>query len=778
MAASPRLAENQADDLELLRDSAHAFCQKAMPIGRLRQLRNSVEGFDRAVWVGMAEMGWTGMSIPENAGGLGLSLNAMAVVMTELGRVAAPEPLCEVAGISGSLLAQLPLQGRVVNLLRQIAAGECVAVIAWQEDAVEPLTTDLKTRAVTIGAGVRLNGNKFCVPHAAAADGYLVTAALDDSIAIFWVKRATPGVQITSHRLADGTQHATIAFVDVELTGDSLLGRGMAAAAALATALDEGAVLAAAYLTGAMAACFEITLKYLNTRQQFGRTIGSFQALQHRMVDLYLQREIAHAVVADAARNLSAGADPREQALLASRAKYRASIAGLAIAREAVQLHGAIGFTDECDVALYLNRTLVCAASLGNAAWHCRRIAEISAGRSRHNTEITATPNLAPDQDFNALDDETFRQVVRSWFEQNYPAELRYPPRRMRWAEIKDWYLKLSAHGWLAPAWPRDLGGMGLEPGKLLIFIEEQERWGIARAPDMGIIMVGPLLIRHGSAAQRAFYLPKILAGEHVWCQGYSEPNAGSDLASLRTEAVLDGEEFVVNGQKTWTTLAQDATHIFLLARTDKGGKKQGGISFLLADMRTPGITVRPIKTLAGHEDFCEVFFDDVRVPKDNVVGTLNHGWTIAKALLGFERIFLGSPKQSQYALQRLTETARELGLFADAAFRERYTRLKCDVLDLETIYERFAAQVKRGEPLGADVSMLKIWATETYSKLTELLVECMGSSGGQLNKINVGTYQIDAISLFYNSRPATIYGGSNEIQRNILSKAVLGLPD
>ena len=212
--------------------------------------------------------------------------------------------------------------------------------------------------------------------------------------------------------------------------------------------------------------------------------------------------------------------------------------------------------------------------------------------------------------DWNALDDARFRATVREFFEAQYPGEWRYPQRRLRWAEIGPWYLTLSKNGWIAPSWPTQYGGMGLSPEKLIIFIEEQERWGVARAPDMGITMVGPLLIHHGNDAQRAHYLPRIIAGEHIWCQGYSEPNSGSDLASLRTEAVVDGDDFVVNGQKTWTTLAQDATHIFLLVRTDKSAKKQEGISFLLVDMKTPGITVRPIRNIAGNEDFCEVFLD------------------------------------------------------------------------------------------------------------------------------------------------------------------------
>ena len=379
--------------------------------------------------------------------------------------------------------------------------------------------------------------------------------------------------------------------------------------------------------------------------------------------------------------------------------------------------------------------------------------------------------------DWNALDTEEFRAQVRAFFEQHYPESLRYPKRRLRWAEIRDWTLKLSAQGWLAPSWPVRYGGMGLAPEKLIAFIEEQERHGVARAPDMGVTMVGPLLIQHGTEAQRAHYLPRILSCDDIWCQGYSEPNAGSDLASLRTEAVEDGDDFIVNGQKTWTTLAQDATHIFLLVRTDKAAKKQEGISFLLADMRTPGITVRPIRNIAGNEDICEVFLDNVRVPRNQRVGELNKGWTIAKALLSFERIFLGSPKQSQYALARVREAADLLGLADDPVFTDRYTQLALDVADLSTLYARFVEQVKRGETLGPDVSMLKLFATETYSRLANLLVEIAGASGGVPGDIDVDGSSIDVLTTFYNARPATIYGGSNEIQRNILASSVLQLP-
>ena len=230
---------------------------------------------------------------------------------------------------------------------------------------------------------------------------------------------------------------------------------------------------------------------------------------------------------------------------------------------------------------------------------------------------------VAQERDWNALGDEEFRAIVRADFEAHYPPALRYPPRRLRWSEISPWYLRMAQKGWIAPNWPAEYGGMGLGAAKLLIFIEEQERFGIARFQDHGVLMVGPVLQRFGTEEQRRRYLPDILSCRNIWSQGYSEPGAGSDLAGLSTRAVQDGDQFVIDGHKIWTTLAQDATHMFVLVRTNPEGKKQAGISFLLVDLASHGVTVRPIRNIAGDEEFCEVFFDLVRVPRSNLVGEL-----------------------------------------------------------------------------------------------------------------------------------------------------------
>ena len=375
------------------------------------------------------------------------------------------------------------------------------------------------------------------------------------------------------------------------------------------------------------------------------------------------------------------------------------------------------------------------------------------------------------------MSDEAFRAEVRAYFERHYPYHLRYLNRRARWSETRDWALRMSHKGWIAPAWPREYGGMGLSPGKLIIYMEEQERWGVARAPDQGILMLGPLLMRFGTEEQKIQYLPGIISCEHIWCQGYSEPNAGSDLASLRTEAVADGNDFVINGSKIWTTLAHDATHIYLLARTDKQAKKQEGISFLLVDAKTPGITIRPIRNIAGHEEFCEVFFENVRAPQANLVGGLNRGWTVAKALLSFERVNIGSPRRPQYALMRLEQLARAKGLFDDPGFVDKFTTLRLDMADLASLYARYVGIVKRGEELGPDVSMLKIWAMETWQRITDLLLETAQEHGGMPGERDIDGIEVDVLTAFYYARPGTIYGGSSEIQRNILAKYVLRLP-
>lgn len=381
--------------------------------------------------------------------------------------------------------------------------------------------------------------------------------------------------------------------------------------------------------------------------------------------------------------------------------------------------------------------------------------------------------------DWNAVSDEDFRAAFARLVEERCPPELRFMRnQRPVFDEVAVWYHALGEEGWLAPTWPVEHGGMGLNPAKHMIYVEEWGRLGCPRIPDHGIGLIGPLLIEHGTEEQKAHYLPRIISGEDVWCQGYSEPNAGSDLASLRTAAVRDGDEFIVNGQKIWTTLAHCANWIFALVRTSRDEKvRQKGITVLLIDMRTPGVKVRPIANLRVETDFCEVFFDDVRVPVANVVGEIDQGWNVAKTVLGHERIFLGAPTRPEIAIDRLEKLANARDAFADPAFRSRYAKLRLDLYDLGSTFERYAQVLRDGGQLGADVSILKIFTTELYQRITEETLALAGDDARLFDDIEAGDGEVDAMNLFLDSRAPAIFGGSNEIQKNILAKAVLGLP-
>ncbi len=381
--------------------------------------------------------------------------------------------------------------------------------------------------------------------------------------------------------------------------------------------------------------------------------------------------------------------------------------------------------------------------------------------------------------DWNALSDDDFRAAFRDLVERRLPPDLRFMRKqRPLFDEVAVWYHALAEEGWLSPVWPVKHGGMGLNPAKHMIYVEEWGRLGCPRIPDHGLGLIGPLLIEHGTEEQKEYYLPKILTGEHVWCQGYSEPNSGSDLASLRTAAVCDGDDFVVNGQKIWTTLAHCANWIFALVRTSRDEKvRQKGITVLLIDMTTPGVKVRPIANLRGETDFCEVFFDNVRVPAGNVVGEVDQGWNVAKSVLGHERIFLGATTRPEIAMERLDKLARARGAFDDPAFRSRYAKHRLDLYDLGSAFDRFAKVLRDGGELGADVSLLKIFTTELYQRITEEMLLLAGEDARYFDDIEAGNDEVDAMNLFLDSRAPAIFGGSNEIQKNILAKAVLGLP-
>jgi alkylation response protein AidB-like acyl-CoA dehydrogenase len=375
--------------------------------------------------------------------------------------------------------------------------------------------------------------------------------------------------------------------------------------------------------------------------------------------------------------------------------------------------------------------------------------------------------------DLNYSQDElAFRDQVRAWLQANLPQDLATKVANYDHLSKDDllrWHKILAKQGWVAPAWPKEWGGTAWNVVQRYIFEEELGYVGSPPLIPFGLTMCAAVLLQFGTEAQKKRFLPRIYNGDDFWCQGYSEPGSGSDLASLKTRAVREGDFYKVNGQKIWTTLAHYADWIFCLVRTDPANeKRQEGISFLLMDMKAPGITVRPLILMDGGHEVNEVFFDEVKVPVENLVHQEGKGWTVAKYLLGHERMNTGRVGESKRQLAKLKKFAAPR--LDDLRFRDRLSRLEVELMALEITNLRFLDRMRRtGQPPGADVSMLKIKGTEIQQGITELMMQAADPAASDefTNAIR---------KRYLSMRKTTIYAGSNEIQRNIIAKMTLGL--
>jgi alkylation response protein AidB-like acyl-CoA dehydrogenase len=375
-------------------------------------------------------------------------------------------------------------------------------------------------------------------------------------------------------------------------------------------------------------------------------------------------------------------------------------------------------------------------------------------------------------------DEASFRTEVRAWLEANLPPGLRGRTNRPPPAELMPWYHTLSRKGWIAPHWPKQHGGMGATLNEQIILTEELARVGAPQLPTQGLNHIGPILIEFGTEAQKVKHLPPIIAGTVIWAQGYSEPGAGSDLASLTTRATLESDHFVVHGQKIWTTWAHHSDWMFALVRTDPLAQpRHAGISFLLLDLHSPGITIRPIRTIAGDDEFSEVFFDNVVVPAENLVGKPNDGWRIANVLLGHERLATANPQYALIALDRIKTMARTSGVMADPAFQDRLAAASINVTALSALFSHAVELTNLERSPGPEASMIKIFGSELLQSLNDLLIEAAGSQASLEKPITTDFGTVDVSTPFLQVRRATIYGGSSEIQRNIIARRVLNLP-
>ena len=391
---------------------------------------------------------------------------------------------------------------------------------------------------------------------------------------------------------------------------------------------------------------------------------------------------------------------------------------------------------------------------------------------------------------------EKFRSETRQWLIDKAP-KVAYEPvastddlcwggRKAVFSDpgVKQWLDVMAERGWTAPQWPREYGGGGLSAKEARVLAQEMASLGL-RPPliGFGLSMIGPLLLQEGSEELKRAHLPPIIRGEIRWCQGYSEPGSGSDLASLQTRAVVDGDDFVLNGQKVWTSYADQADWMFILVRTDPDAKKHEGITFLLMDMTTPGVQVRPIRLISGYSPFCETFLTDVRVPRKNVVGRVNGGWTMAKALLGHERTMIAGMGTERNRGDSLVDQARRYiegsdDRIADPVVRDRIAQIELDRRCFELTLARSRDGMKAGHKPGPETSFFKLYGTELNQRRNELMVQIAGPQSLGWEGAGFDEDEIRVTRDWLRSRGNSIEGGTSEIQLNIIAKRVLGLPD
>lgn len=392
---------------------------------------------------------------------------------------------------------------------------------------------------------------------------------------------------------------------------------------------------------------------------------------------------------------------------------------------------------------------------------------------------------------------ETFRKETRAWLEENCPTSMR--ARQFHWEdahevfgtdEAKQWRSAMAERGWTAPTWPSEYGGGGLSGAEARVLQEEMQRIkAVQPYGGMGVSMIGPTLLEFGTEEQKKRHIPKIVSGEVQWCQGYSEPGAGSDLASLKTRAVLDGDNFVINGQKVWTSGAQHADWMFALVRTDFDAPKHEGISFVLLDMHQPGVTIKPISLISGSSPFCETFFDDAIAKREDLVGELNRGWAIGKRLLQYERSGIGglsgggrrARKPGQKRVNEFAELAKQYAGEADgklAGYRDEVLEHSMTERAFQLTAQRAGEENRSGMTPGEATSIFKLVGSTLARDGAELKATLMGTQGVGWEGDGFSKEELEHTKNWLSNRAVTIYGGTNEVQMNIISKRVLGLPD
>ena len=739
-----------------------------------------------ALWPRFAELGWLALNLPETHGGIGPAPVETATIAEQLGRYRVTEPWVASVVLAASLLADTGPADTLDALLPGVADGTVRLAFAHAEAQARGTLAHIACTARPEARGWVLSGQKTAIAGGDVATHTLVTARVAGTvrdptgIALFLLPTGREGLVVESGPGLDGAPAVSLALHAVPAAAGDLLAAD--AFPAIDVAVDRALAAWCAEAVGAAERLLEMTVEYTGTRVQFGRPLSANQVVRHRLADMAVALEEARALTVRATALMGRPTQQRRRAVAA--AKVKTGRATRYVAEQAIQLHGGMGVTDELPVGAFLRRLLVLDLMFGSAEDHLRRH-----GASRDDGEDDGLLTLGET-------DRRFQGEIRRFVAQNLTDDVRRAQDLTAsvYAEpevSQPWHRLLHGKGWVAPGWPAEFGGPGWSATQRYIFETEMSRASAPMLHPQGLRLVGPVIMRYGTDEQKRYYLPRILSGEDYWCQGYSEPEAGSDLASLKTRAVQDGDHYVVNGTKMWTTHAHHSNRMFALVRTSQEARRQDGISFLLIDMDTPGISVRPITTIGGDHEVNQVFLDDVRVPVANRVGGEGEGWGYGKFLLEFERgsaIVSGRLRRALRRVERLADTYRDgdRPLREDPDIAARLSEIAIDIDALEMMELQVLSASVSGERPGSSISsILKLRVSQLHQEIAKLGLRVVGDdalpweSARPFYNLNRPPHLPEDVlpvtARYLDTRAYTIFGGTAEIQHDIIARSVIG---
>ena len=780
-----------SDEQEQLRDAVRRFLADRSPPVEVRRLMATEAGYEPALWRQLcSELALAGVHVPEAYGGQGFTFAELAIVLEEMGRALFCAPYFSSTVLAATAILEAGNEQDKAELLPAIAAGERLATLAFTEPSGHWDLHHVELAA----AGGRLGGVKSHVVDGCIADVLIVVAREAEGLSLYAVDASTAGLSRRALETVDATRKlARIEFNDVP---GRLIGTAGGARPALERTLQLAAVALANEMVGGAAQLLESAVEYAKERVQFGRAIGSFQAVKHRLADLLLEVELAKSAAYRAAD--AAASNDADFAALASLAKATASDAYLRAAKDCIQIHGGIGFTWDHDTHLWYKRAKSSEVFLGDAAYHRERLMQA------WRTPAPATPrNDEPRAELATGDSAEAAQVraeVRAWLDAHWTADKRS-------VGLVEWRNELADSGWGMPTWPKEWFGRDLAQALQPVVDEEFARVDAVGVAKTGIrLLAAATLLEHGDDAQKTRYLRRILTGEDTWCQLFSEPGSGSDLAGAASRAEFDGEKWIVNGQKVWTTSAHHADYGLLLARTDWEVPKHQGLTYFILDMHQSGVEVRPLKQMNGHASFNQVFFTDALVPPENQVSAVGNGWQVAITTLAHERrgaiglqgqahagnlqgrVYEEERRETEIALEPykwypqragrvdlVVERANITGRIEDPVARQEMAKLLAMAHGAQWTARRARAAQEQGRPQGPEGSLGKLASSNVARQASHVHTLIAGADAMLSGKDGALDGLIAEILV---SVPATsIAGGTDEIQRNIIAERVLGLP-